>query len=125
MQLAISRPHSFQICCSPSVLNRNFKAYYTKYVMLHLKVRISELGQLRSLCRAMPYALLSMCFHLHSRLGETTGMSFVDATPLAVCHNRRIARHKVFAGLIAYTHQTKKPSLNMSQGDMVLLPAII
>jgi hypothetical protein len=29
------------------------------------------------------------------------------------------------AGLIAYTHQAKKPSLNLSQGDMALLPAII
>jgi hypothetical protein len=30
-----------------------------------------------------------------------TGISFIDSTPLPVCHNRRIERHKVFAGLAA------------------------
>jgi hypothetical protein len=34
-------------------------------------------------------------------MGAVTGISFIDATPLPVCHNRRIKRHKVFAGLAA------------------------
>jgi hypothetical protein len=29
------------------------------------------------------------------------------------------------AGLIAYTHQPKKPSLNISRKDLALLPALI
>jgi hypothetical protein len=28
-----------------------------------------------------------------------TGTSFIDSTPLAVCHPARIRQHKVFAGL--------------------------
>jgi hypothetical protein len=40
--------------------------------------------------------LLAYCQH---HQGRCTGISFVDATSLAVCHNRRITRHKVFAGL--------------------------
>lgn len=31
--------------------------------------------------------------------GGGTGVSFIDSTPLAVCHQRRIASHRVFAGL--------------------------
>jgi hypothetical protein len=36
---------------------------------------------------------------LASRSGRRTGIYYVDATALPVCHNQRIARHKVFAGL--------------------------
>ena len=38
---------------------------------------------------------------LHGLSGEPTGVYFVDSTKLAVCHNRRIHRHKVFDGLAA------------------------
>src|SRR5215217_307558 len=38
---------------------------------------------------------------LHSLSGAQTGIYFADATKLAVCHNRRIHRHKVFDGLAA------------------------
>jgi hypothetical protein len=36
-----------------------------------------------------------------SRCGRCTGISFVDSTALRVCHNRRIARHKVFLDMAA------------------------
>jgi hypothetical protein len=31
-----------------------------------------------------------------SRKGQATGIAFIEATPIAVCHNRRIDRHQVF-----------------------------
>jgi hypothetical protein len=31
--------------------------------------------------------------------GQQTGLAFVDSTPIAVCHNKRIGHHKTFAGL--------------------------
>ena len=33
--------------------------------------------------------------------GEQTGIYFVNSTKLAVCHNRRRHRHKVYDGLAA------------------------
>jgi hypothetical protein len=41
-----------------------------------------------------------LCFLL-SRLGQRTGIYYIDSTALAVCHNRRISRHQTFAGLAA------------------------
>ena len=49
----------------------------------------------------MPVALLPLCAYLHTRLASSRGLAFIDSTPLPVCHNKRIARHKVFAGLAA------------------------
>jgi hypothetical protein len=33
--------------------------------------------------------------------GRCTGISFVDATKIQVCHNRRISSHRVFDNLAA------------------------
>jgi hypothetical protein len=46
----------------------------------------------------LPRALVPLCGYLHTRKGRCTGITFIDSTPLTVCHNRRINRHRVFAG---------------------------
>ena len=38
-----------------------------------------------------------MCLYLRVRFGQAVGVAFLDSTPLSVCHNRRIGRHRVFA----------------------------
>ena len=38
-----------------------------------------------------------MCLYLRMRFGQRIGVAFIDSTPLSVCHNRRIGRHRVFA----------------------------
>ena len=48
-----------------------------------------------------PSVLLPLLCFLLSRLGQRTGIYYIDSTALAVCHNRRISRHKTFAGLAA------------------------
>jgi hypothetical protein len=47
----------------------------------------------------MPRAFGPLCAYLSSLFGECSGISYIDSTPSAVCHNRRIQAHQVFAGL--------------------------
>ena len=45
--------------------------------------------------------LLPLCVYLKHCLGHCTGISFIDATQLQVCHNHHIPQHRVFAQLAA------------------------
>ena len=47
----------------------------------------------------MPQLLLPFCLLLHGYRGRKTGICFVDRAKLAVCHNTRIRRNKVFQEL--------------------------
>jgi transposase len=49
----------------------------------------------------MPSTLIALCAYLKHCFGSCTGIGFVDATSLKVCHNRRIARHRVFKDIAA------------------------
>jgi transposase len=80
---------------------RDFKAYYTQHVMVHLRSEFPHLVSYNRFVELMPGALLPLCVYLYSRLAVCHGLGFIDSTPLPVCHNKRIRRHKVFAGLAA------------------------
>jgi len=80
---------------------RHFKAYYTEHVKVHLRSEFPSLVSYNRFVELMPDALLPLCAYLCTRLVMATGIAFVDSTPLAVCHNKRIFRHKVFDGLAA------------------------
>ena len=77
---------------------RDFKPYYTDYVAVHLRPYFPHLVSYNRFVELMPRALVPLCSYLHTRKGHCTGLTFVDSTSLAVCHNKRIARHKVFDG---------------------------
>lgn len=77
---------------------RDFKAYYTEYVLKHLRAEFPGLVSYTRFVELVPTALLPLTCYLYSRLGQTHGIAFIDSTPLMVCHNKRIERHKVFAG---------------------------
>jgi len=78
---------------------RNFKAYYTLHVMKHLRGHFPKLVAYNRFVELMPRALVPLTCYLHSRRGVSTGIAFVDSTPLAVCRTQRIAQHRVFRGL--------------------------
>jgi hypothetical protein len=80
---------------------RYFKAYYQNYVRQHLCKEFPGLVSYHRFVVLMARAFIPLTFYLLSKRGKCTGISFVDSTPLKVCHNKRIQRNKVFAGLAA------------------------
>ena len=78
---------------------RDFKNYYIKHVCNHLVNEFPNLVSYNRFVALMPRVGLPLLAYLQTCKGSCTGISFVDATSVAVCHNKRIARHKVFDGL--------------------------
>lgn len=80
---------------------RTFKAYYQEHVAVYLRGEFPQLISYGRFVQRMPCLLGWLCLYLFSRFGMCTGISFVDATFIAVCDNRRIQQHKVFKGIAA------------------------
>ncbi len=78
---------------------RTFKAFYTEYVCVHLRREFPGLVSYSRFVEFTPTVLLPLCGYLKHCFGDCTGISFMDATTLAVCDNRRIPQHRVFADL--------------------------
>jgi len=78
---------------------RDFKNFYLGYMQVHLRQEFPKLVSYQRFVELTPTALDGLCLYLYSRLAVSTGIAFIDATALPVCHNRRIGRHKVFDGL--------------------------
>jgi hypothetical protein len=79
---------------------RNFKAYYTEYVLVRLRREFPGLVSYNRFVEFIPSVLVVLCVYLRTFcLGTCTGISFIDSTALAVCKNPRIHSHKVFAGV--------------------------
>ena len=75
---------------------RNFKAFYLLHLCRHCRGEFPNMLIYNRFVVLIPTALMPMCIYLNTRRGEDTGLAFVDATSLVVCHNRRIHSHKVF-----------------------------
>ena len=79
---------------------RNFKAYYYKHVLPHLRSEFPGLVSYTRFVDYIPSALLPLCVYFQQTcLGDCTGVSFIDSTSLDVCLTQRISSHKVFSGL--------------------------
>ena len=79
---------------------KNLKHFYINFVQVYLVnefpdtvsyTRFLELSQTVAL--PMTLFLKTCCF------GSCTGISYIDSTPIRVCKNKRIPRHKVFEGI--------------------------
>jgi len=78
---------------------RTFKHFYNGCVRLHLKNYFPALVSYSWFVRLMSYLIFPLDCYLQTRLGRCSGISFVDSTPIVVCHSRRIYSHRVFLGL--------------------------
>lgn len=78
---------------------RHFKAYYTKYVQIALCSEFPKLVSYNRFVELMPTMLVPLCAYLNEHFGQCSGISYIDSTRLAVCHNKRIHAHRVFEGL--------------------------
>lgn len=85
---------------------RNFKTYYTHYVQGQLVAEFPGLMSYSRFVSLIPRVVLTLWAYLLARCGRCTGISFIDSTSLKVCHNRRIARNRVFAGRAARGHSS-------------------
>ena len=75
---------------------KNFKAYYQDYVCCHLRWAFPNLVSYSRFVQLSQEVLVPLSIFLNTRFGECSGISFIDSTPLPVCHNRRISAHRVF-----------------------------
>jgi len=55
----------------------------------------------------IPRLLLPLCLFLKNLYVSSDGIAYIDSTPIAVCHPKRISRHKVFSGLAEIGKTTK------------------
>jgi Transposase DDE domain len=80
---------------------KHFKAFYHYGIGQQYRACFGDLPHYDRFVSLMPRLFVPLTVLLHSLSGEPSGVYFADSTKLAVCHNRRIHRHRVFKGLAA------------------------
>ncbi len=79
---------------------RTFKDFYLGYVCVHLRDLFPRTVSYNRMTELVSGSMLHLFAYLKGfGLGDCTGITFVDSTPLRVCHNRRIHQHRVFRGI--------------------------
>lgn len=76
---------------------RTFKHFY-QFVSIHLRSYFPKLISYNRFVASMKNVFIPLFAYLMHRTGKVTGIAFIDATSIAVCHNKRIRRNQVFKG---------------------------
>lgn len=85
---------------------RNFKFFYHAYLQWYQE-EFPKLPSYERFVSLKPRVLCLLILLLFVLLVPGKGMGYMDATSLAVCHNKRIYGHKVFKGLASLGKTTK------------------
>ena len=84
---------------------RDFKHYYLFHVCKHMRSEFPRLVSYNRFVELSHTVLLPLVVYLKTQcLGKCTGISFIDSTPLRVCHIKREHSHKVLKGLATKGH---------------------
>lgn len=77
---------------------RTFKHFYG-YICTHFRSFFSKLVSYNHFVHTMKTLFIPLFAYLLHHAGAITGIAFIDSTSIAVCHNKRIRRNKVFKNL--------------------------
>ena len=76
---------------------RTFKHFY-QFILTHFRSYFPKIVSYNRFVASMKNLFVPLFAYLMHRAGKVTGIAFIDATSIAVCHNKRIRRNRVFRG---------------------------
>ena len=79
---------------------RDLKHYYINHIKKHMKSEFPEPVSYSRFVELQKKVVVKLAIFLKMFcLGKCTGISYIDSTPIRVCHIKREKQHKVFKGL--------------------------
>ena len=79
---------------------RTFKHFYISYVQKHMQKEFPKTVSYNRFVELMQSNILPLTLYMKTAcLGNCTGISFIDSTPIRVCNKKRIKNNKVFNGI--------------------------
>ena len=79
---------------------KNLKHFYIYYVQKHMQTEFPETVSYNRFVELQKKSIIPLAIFLKTcALGSCTGVSFIDSTPLRVCHIKREKQHKTFKNI--------------------------
>ncbi|MBL0941926.1 MAG: IS982 family transposase [Alphaproteobacteria bacterium] len=75
---------------------RTFKDFFHECILREMRSYFPNIVSYNRFIEIQGSVAHALIVYMKCKAGEKTGVYYVDSTPLAVCHNKRILRHKVF-----------------------------
>jgi hypothetical protein len=75
---------------------RDFKTFYLQYIQKHLKDYFPDLVSYNRFVELMPSSMIPLYMFMNVQSKTVTGIYFVDATTIEVCHVKRAYSNRVF-----------------------------
>ena len=82
---------------------KTFKEFYTQKVLPDWKAAFPELVSYNRFVELIPWSVMALtCFLNCCCVGQMSGVSLIDSTPVKVCHIKRATAHKTFKELAGW-----------------------